>query len=377
MYKFNLLLVLLLLSCISISQEINELNKPEETKKEAPKCRDIRFRMSPQCDGTVYFDEDKKAVMHKKSGKPFSGSCITCFFNGNLEMFLTYQGGMPVGIDTVWYENGQPQLIRGHDAEGSGKENGSWRLYRTNGSLKWEKNYVYGAEDGESRYYFPDSSLHKIESWSMGAMDGMKQEYYPNNTLKKEIMYSSGEWNGKYITYFDNGLVESEQEYKMGKKEGMSRYYYENGALFFEEFHENGCREGEFRRFYPLENRMWTVENYKNNMRHGLFEEYYDNDKNIRKYSATFKKGKLIEEHFYDEFGDEATPEEGDKTAFGNAQDEKDKKDLEDWPENPSDDWLAEKKVSRKEYNKARGNYFWYQKKQKKEKEKEDKKVKC
>lgn len=363
MNKSVLLGFLVFIIAIPAFAQIDEIIEPTLPKKdEILKCRDLRYRMTPDCEGTVYFDEDRQAVMHSKSGKPFTGSCKVCHMNGNLEMYLTYQGGMPVGQDTIWYDNGQIQLIRSHDSEGLGKENGYWKLYREDGSLKWEKNYVNGAEDGESRYYFQDSSIWKIETWSLGQMNGMKQEFYPNNTLKKEIMYSTGEWNGKYITYFENGMVESEQEFKMGKKEGLSRYYYENGALLYEENHSNGCREGETKRFYPVDQRKWTVENYKGDQRNGIFQEYYDNEKNLKKYEAIYKKGVLVEEHYFDEFGEEVAAPPNVKPF--SSKDEK--ADEEKWPETPSQDFLDKYKVTRKQYNKARKNYFKNKAKQQK-----------
>ncbi|MCB9223348.1 MAG: toxin-antitoxin system YwqK family antitoxin [Crocinitomicaceae bacterium] len=355
-----------------IGQPIDPDQQTEQTTSDVHKCRDAQYRMIPDCNGTVYFDEDQKAVMHAKSGKAFTGSCKVCHMNGNLEMFLTYQGGKPIGQDTVYFENGQIQLIRSHDVQGTGKEDGSWKLYFETGGVKWEKNYVMGAEDGESRYYYPDSSLWKIETWSLGQMSGIKQEYYKNNTLKKEIMYQNGEWNGKYITYFESGLVESEQEYKMGKKVGLSRYYYDNGQLFYEENHENGCRDGEFKRFYPKENMRWTIENYQNDVRHGLFEEYYDNDKNTIKYRATYRKGMLMEEHFFDEFGDEtAVPEKKDGMTIKKEEGEV---DVSGWPENPSEEFLKEHQFkSMKDYQKARKNYIWYHEQKIKEQEKQAK----
>ncbi|MEO9531432.1 MAG: toxin-antitoxin system YwqK family antitoxin [Crocinitomicaceae bacterium] len=330
-----------------------------DKKVEALKCRDTRFRLVPDCANTVYFDQGSEATMHKKSGKPFTGACKVCHMNGNLEMFLTFAGGRPQGVDTVWYDNGNPNLIRSHDTEGLGKEDGQWKFYRKDGSLKWEKNFVMGAMDGETRYYFPDSSLWKVETWKMGSLDGKKQEFWPNNTLKKEIMHKDGEWNGKYITYFESGMVESEQEFKMGKKEGLSRYYYDTGALLYEENHVDGCREGETRRFYLKDERKWTVENYKGNLRHGVFEEYYDNEKNTKKYYAIYKKGVVVEEHFYDEFGDETSAPEGSPFA---TKDEA--ADAKKWPETPSADWLKENGLSRKQYDKKRKNYFKYKAKQ-------------
>jgi len=348
------LLGFIAISNFSFAQDMRgEITQDKKEVDPALKCRDIRFRLIPDCNGHVYYDEDNKATMNKKSGKPYTGSCKVCHMNGNLEMMLTFSGGKAAGKDTVWFDNGKPNLMRSHTDDGSGKEDGTWKFYRPDGSLKWEKNYVMGAEDGESRYYFPDSSLWKIETWSLGALNGKKQEFYRNNSVKKEIMYKDGEWDGKYITYFEDGMVESEQEFKAGKKEGLSRYYYEGGALLYEESHVNGCRDGETRRFYLLEERKWTVENYKGDTRHGLFEEYYDNEKNVKKYSATYKKGKLVEEHFYDEFGEESAAPEGKPFE---TKDEA--ADAKKWPETPSQDDLDKAGITRKQYEKRRKYYF-------------------
>jgi antitoxin component YwqK of YwqJK toxin-antitoxin module len=358
--KIAFLIGLIALPFVIIAQPtLSDQDLTEDKKVEALRCRDSRFRLVPDCENTVYFDEDNQAVIHKKSGKPFTGACKVCHINGNLEMFLTYNAGRPQGIDTVWYDNGNPNIIRSHDIEGLGKEDGNWKLYRSDGSLKWEKAYVMGAQDGETRYYFPDSSLWKVETWKLNFLDGKKQEFWSNNTLKKEIMHKNGEWNGKYITYFKTGMVESEQEYKMGKKEGLSRYYYDTGALLYEESHSGGCREGETRRFYLKDERKWTLENYKGNLRHGLFEEYYDNEKNTKKYSASYKKGVVLEEHFYDEFGDESAAPEGSPFA---TKDEA--ADAAKWPELPTADWLKENNISRKKYDKKRKKYFKYKGKQ-------------
>lgn len=289
------------------------LDTPTNDKPAAPKpplCRDPRFRMVPDCEGLVYTDkisingEDYDIVYHKKTQAPYSGRCKVCHNNGNVWMFLEYKSGWSYGIDTVYYENGNINLIRSHDTLGTGKEDGTWKFYREDGTLKWEKTFIMGAADGEQRYYFPDSTLEKVEMWKMGQLNGKKQEYYPGGALKKEIGYKNGKFDGTYVTYFPDGKVESEQQYINDKKTGPSSYYYENGQLFYTENHENGLLEGECKRFYAT-GRKWTVENYKKGLRWGIFEEYYDDDKNTLKYSAVYKKGVVVEEHYYNEFGEE------------------------------------------------------------------------
>lgn len=313
--KFRVLFTLLLMSALYTHAQDGSFSggNAKEAANNVLVCRDPRFRMVQDCENLVYVDkvningEDKDIVYNKKTGSPYTGRCKVCHNNGNLWMYLEYKGGFSSGIDTVYYENGNINLIRSHDTLGTGKEDGTWKFYRENGTLKWEKTFVMGAADGEQRYYFPDSTIEKVEMWKMGQLNGKKQEYYQGGTLRKEIDYKNGRFNGTYITYFPNGQVESEQQYVMDKKNGPSSYYYDNGTLFYTELHENGSLEGTCNRFY-ISGRKWTVENYKKNQRNGIFEEYYNDEKNTLKYSAVYKKGVLVEEHYYNEFGEEVAP---------------------------------------------------------------------
>ena len=302
-------------------------------------CRDARFRMVSDCNGMVYNEtinvagQDKEVIFHQKSGQPFSGECKVCHNNGNLYMFLKYQNGFSIGIDTVYWENGNTNLIRSHDELGLGNEHGTWKFYREDGSLKWEKSYVNGAADGEQRHYFADSTLEKIEVWKMDQLNGKKQEFFAGGQLKKEVNYKNGKFDGRFITYLKDGKVESEQNYINDKKEGISTYYHPSGTIFYTEIHANGLREGQCERFYP-DGKKWTIENYKSDIRHGHFEEYYQNEKNVMKYTAEYKKGLLQVEHFFDEFGDETKAPDapanpaGDVTPDGDGDgDGKKKKD--------------------------------------------------
>ena len=308
--KFAFIATLLLPLSGLFAQLPDPVAAPEETKKTvaAPECRNLL--MVKDCSGYVYSDfrnvegRDEEIIFHSKTGKPFTGECKVCYNNGYLKMHLDYVNGHLVGLDSIFYENGVLNLITSHDELGYGKEDGKWKFYREDGSIKWEKNYEMGLAQGEHTFYYPDSTIYKVERYQNNRLHGKKQEYYRNQTPKKEIEYKNGDWDGTYITYFEDGKVGSEQQYVRGKKDGPSSYYYENGQLFYTESHSMDSREGTFRRNYAT-GRMWTVENYKADQRHGEFEEYYDNEKNTIKYRATYKKGQKTYNMYYDEFGGE------------------------------------------------------------------------
>ena len=289
------------------NDDIKILGDKKEVK--AVQCRDPRFRMVSDCANTVYYDETADAVFHKKSGKPFTGDCKTCWGNDNLEMFLHFVNGKADGQDTVYYEDGTKNLVRSHY---QGKEDGKWAFYREDGTIKWEKNYMAGQAEGEHIYYFPRGGIYKIELWSMGKLNGVKKEFYKGQNgeegkLKKEVNYKNGMFDGLYITYFENGQVESEQMFIKDQKDGLSKYYYDDGKLFYTENYSKGRKNGEIKRLYKNGN-TWIIEKYKNGTKIGTWQEFYP--EGVLKYEGVYKKGVLKQEHYYNEDGEEmASPE--------------------------------------------------------------------
>ena len=163
----------------------------EKTKTSALRCDDPRFERIRDCADMVYFDEDQNAVFHKKSGKPYTGYCKSCFFNDNLEMYLHFVEGRAEGQDTIYYQEGNINLIRSHY---QGKEDGTWLFYNKDGTLKWEKSYFAGKAEGKHVHYFPDGNIYKIETWQAGQLTGIKKEFFEGKNgvtgkIKKEIGY--------------------------------------------------------------------------------------------------------------------------------------------------------------------------------------------
>ena len=294
------LLTLFFFAISAFSQE----GVPKRPEKPTLKCTDARFERVRNCADMVYFDEDQKVVFHQKSGKPFTGYCKSCFFNDNLEMYLHFVNGRAEGQDTIYYKEGNVNLIRSHY---QGKEDGTWFFYNKDNSLKWEKSYYGGLAEGKHTYYFPDGNIHKIETWQAGQLTGIKKEFFKgkNNEpgkIKKEISYKNGAFDGLYKTYFESGEVAIEQFFKNGKKDGLCSYYYDSGKLFYTENYKEGVREGQIKRLFENGN-TWIIERYKKGLKHGLWEEYYEDG--TLKYEGKWEKNELIEEHFYNENGDE------------------------------------------------------------------------
>ncbi|MFK8037101.1 MAG: toxin-antitoxin system YwqK family antitoxin [Crocinitomicaceae bacterium] len=290
--------------CVITFSSFSQEGTPQKTQKPIIKCTDARFERVRNCADIVTFDEDQNAVFHQKSGKPYTGFCKSCFFNENLEMYLQFVNGRAEGQDTIYYEDGSANLIRSHY---QGKEDGTWLFYNKDGTLKWEKNYYGGQAEGKHIFYYADGNIFKIETWQAGQLTGIKKEFFRSENdepgkIKKEIGYKNGKFDGMYRTYFKSGEIAIEQNFKLGNKDGLSSYYYDDGKLFYTENYKNGVREGQIKRLFQNGN-TWIIERYKKGQKNGTWEEYYE-DGTI-KYEGKWEKNKLLEEHFYNENGDE------------------------------------------------------------------------
>lgn len=294
------------------------------------------------CNEKLESDPGTNLVVHGKSGQPFTGKCETCHMNGIRERIVQFTNGKVNGTDTTIYESGCVQVVRNHI---DGVENGKWTYYNdTSGLEAWTINYFNGEKHGLSIYYshfkvgtdkynikignststrtygLYDSDTLRVEYYKMGKLDGKRTEYFPGSKIEKEVNYKEGLLHGSFIIYNKDGIVLQDLNYYQGKKDGVCQYYYEEGSLLSVENWSKGVKSGEFKTFY-IQGHIQSKESYnKRGERHGDFEERFPNDKVKR--TAIYKKGKLVEEHIFDEYGNEIRTVGVENPTSGNEDDE-------------------------------------------------------
>lgn len=277
------------------------------------------------CNEKLESDPGSSIVLHAKSKKPFTGSCETCHMNGIRERIVSFQDGKVHGTDTTTYESGCLQVVRTHI---DGVENGTWTYYNDSSGLEaWTINFFNGERHGMAIFYshelvgtdnidikigntskkhtygIYESDTLKVEYYQNGKLHGKKTEYFKGSKIYKEINYENGQLNGPFIIYNEEGTILEDLNYALGKKHGLCQYYFEDGTLLKVENWSNGIKAGEFKYFY-IQGFIQSKESYnKKGQRDGEFEERYPDDK-IKKRSI-YKKDVLIEEHVFDQYGNE------------------------------------------------------------------------
>jgi antitoxin component YwqK of YwqJK toxin-antitoxin module len=267
------------------------------------------------CNEKLTYDEGSNTVLAGNVGKPFTGTCETCHMNGLLERRITFVDGKENGNDTTYYDTGCLQVVRNHIL---GVESGTWTFYYDSTTyVAWEMNYNLGQKHGVQTYFTRQGDTTKLETYSNGVLNGVKKTYYPKSKLEKEVHYVNGIFDGSFKRYNTEGNLLQELNYKEGKKQGEQKYYYEDGTLLSTEHWTMDVKDGEFKTLF-YNGTIQTLENYRKGLQEGSFEEYWADGRPKRK--AIYKKGVLIEDHLFDEQGNE-TYSFGAPTISGDEDD--------------------------------------------------------
>jgi antitoxin component YwqK of YwqJK toxin-antitoxin module len=252
------------------------------------------------CNEKIDFEENNKTFLSKSGGKPYTGSCETCFENGIRERKITFLNGKEHGQDTTKYYSGCPMVVRNHI---NGFENGKWTFfYDSTSVLAWEMNYLLGQKHGKHVYFSRYGDTTLLENYKNDILNGVKRTFYKGGKIHRHIYYTNGIINGPFFSYNKEGKLLEKLNYKNGKKDGVFTYYYEDGTLLKTEFWSNDIKNGAFITYY-YQGFIQTSENYKKGIKEGWFEEYHANKK--LKLRSLYKKGVLIEEHEFNEKGKE------------------------------------------------------------------------
>ena len=302
----NILLLLAVLPFMLMAQ----LPTPKEASKCYDKAKLVNVRVNGiecgriagivDCNDKLTMDENTNLILAGNDGSPFTGTCETCFSNGLLERRITFIDGKEDGPDTTYFRSGCRQVIRNHM---KGAEHGQWLMYYDSvDQLSWEINYLVGDKHGKSIFFTKKGDTTLLENYSKGLLNGPKRTYYGGSKLKTEANYVNGLLDGKYKHYSYDSTVLDDLNFKNGKKDGVLKYFYNDGTLLKVENWDEGVKNGEFKTFY-IQGYVQTAEFYKKGLKEGEFLEYYPSQ--IMKRRHVYKKDVLLEDHQFDENGEE------------------------------------------------------------------------
>jgi antitoxin component YwqK of YwqJK toxin-antitoxin module len=152
-------------------------------------------------------------------------------------------------------------------AEGQYTENrrtGNWKFYNSSQKLEQTGNYNNGRPDGLWKWYYPDGSVLREEEYFQGERDGQYTEYSPIGDIIATGMYAAGEKNGEWK--YKSGDTTEEGKYIAGLQDGIWRSYYSDGKLKSKLNFIQGNPDGEQVIYYES-GKVREIRNYQNGIR--------------------------------------------------------------------------------------------------------------
>lgn len=302
---FKILFTIYLLSCftsLSLNGQIKQSNcmRKQNQKGKYSEWECGKLAGVVDCNVKIEYDDRSKLYLSSSGGKPYTGSCETCFENGIRERKISFVNGKEVGIDTTKYLSGCPMVIRNHV---DGYENGRWTyFYDSTNIIAWEMDFLLGQKHGKHIYYNRKGDTTLLETYKHDQLDGVKRIFYSTGKVHREIHYTKGQLDGQFTVLNKEEKVIEKLNYSLGKKNGVFSYYYDDGTLLKTETWTDEMKNGPFITYY-YQGFVQISENWKKGVKNGVFEEYYNNRR--LKLKSIYKKGEIIEEHEFNEKGKE------------------------------------------------------------------------
>ena len=239
------------------------------------------------------YNSNKKLVSKKtfKDGK-YDGEHLNYHNNGQLAARINYKNGMYHGEQISFYNNG---AINNRISYKFGKYEGINESFQINGQFIKRERYIANKKDGMQEYFFNSGQLNKIERYSAGKKNGQQESFYPDGQQLSNLEnYKDGKLHGKYEKFFQDGKSMMRTTYKNDLQHGLREEYDAYGNLTYTTSFVDGKRHGISKTYF--QGTLKTLYTYKNNELHGENREY-DSNGNFKRY--VYEDGYKISTDFF------------------------------------------------------------------------------
>ena len=212
----------------------------------------------------ISYDKDEKIVE------------IAWYTDGNLDCKVDISNGTH-----SYYHDEEETILWQKYTIKDGKPTGEWVIHHGNGQMQEYRKYRKGMRISTWKSWHPDGNLWWEETYKNGMKNGICRRWRYDKVLEYEGMYKDDKKHGLWVTYYDNGVTEYIRVYKNNRLTGTEyRYHKETGKLWSTSEYKNNKRHGKFQQY------DWSVKQqkivvldaeYKNDNRHGIRKGYFTN----------------------------------------------------------------------------------------------------
>lgn len=173
----------------------------------------------------------------------------------------------------------------------NGLKQGRWIEKDKHGQIKYKGQFKNDVPYGEFTYYYQNGKVKAISNIFNKGQCSYTKTFHKNGNLLAEGKYVDREkdsiWN--YYANDKNKRLVSVEEYKNNKKHGTWKNFYSNGNIAEEVTYVNGVKEGIWKQYFEDGSIKFKVP-VENGLKEGLFTNYYPGGKVVN-ISGTYNNG--------------------------------------------------------------------------------------
>jgi antitoxin component YwqK of YwqJK toxin-antitoxin module len=282
-------------------------------------------------------NEREYIVADFKDGLP-DGKWETYRYNKLYEK-RSYKKGKIDGNVTTYGSDGKTVIAE--STSSSGKRNGRYATYYSNGTLSKEQEFKEGKEhgylrtydqDGSSKWdcYYEDGKMHgqqtqlffsnvgnyvKTSNYEHGVLVGDYAEYYEKGALKEKGQYDK---NGKKTGVWQSGNrlhIYDESEYLNGERNGKQKILFSDGGTSKIQTYKDGTLNGPAVEYSEKTRKMERELTYVDGRKEGPFKTYYEDGKSLQS-EGVYTRGNVTKRKTYYPNGKLKIVEEGEGFNF-------------------------------------------------------------
>jgi antitoxin component YwqK of YwqJK toxin-antitoxin module len=220
----------------------------------------------------------ENGIKKNSMSQPYTGPCITNYPNGKISQTGAFKNGLQDGKWEFYTENGK---IEKRESYNNGKKDGLFEEYvldeKGNFTILSRKNYKEDKPNGTWEL-FHNGILYDFQSYKDGEKNGVFREYSMEGKLTELRNLKSV--NGKTIkdgiqVYYNKSGKHDTTTFKDDIKDGLLVVYHPNGQLRYRENWINGSLADGIYEHYDQDGSVNSREEYKDGVRNGIYEQYY------------------------------------------------------------------------------------------------------
>lgn len=192
--------------------------------------------------------------------------------NGTMKYEMTYDKGEQSGTISYFFKNGKPYYEMNYNKN---SREGFYKSFYLNGKVNSTGYYLNDAQHGEWTFYNADGTLNESNFYQEGTLVGLTNIYLPQNKLSRQSIYKDGFFNN-YIQYDTAGKAYNTTGLKFGT--GVLKLVEPNNRVTYECSYIGGKKHGKSISYY-VPGKIEATDSFYMGRKEGVYKAFHYNGK--------------------------------------------------------------------------------------------------